>query len=190
MAADASAAMAAAAEMPALGEFQRSSIVHTFTKSTHAVSSEAPEAASPFIPVASTHNREQAASRSPIPPVAHDGEQAERHWASVYQHHTPIRGRVVEIEDSPPASLSSVSSITASTSSLEEHLAQVSHLKNKALRPGNAPGTVAYLDDDDDPMNPEEVDALMSDRVPNSLRWYIVTYGRHPGVYQGWYVTI
>jgi hypothetical protein len=66
---------------------------------------------------------------------------------------------------------------------LEDHLEYVQYYKNKQLEPGTAPGTAWVIEGEDDTST---YPALMSDSVPNNLRWYVVTVGVQPGVHQGW----
>jgi hypothetical protein len=66
---------------------------------------------------------------------------------------------------------------------LADHLEYVRYYKSRSLEPGIAPGTVKVVIGEDDP---ETYAALMANSVPNHLRWYVVTVGIRPGVYQGW----
>jgi hypothetical protein len=66
---------------------------------------------------------------------------------------------------------------------LADHMQYVKHYQNKSLEPGVAPGTVKVIEGEDDIST---YPALMADTVPNNLRWYVVTVGVTPGVYQGW----
>jgi hypothetical protein len=66
---------------------------------------------------------------------------------------------------------------------LADHMEYVRYYKSRSLEPGVAPGTVKEIVGEDDITT---YPALMSDTVPNNLRWYVITVGVTPGVYQGW----